>query len=110
MSIPRPFFTASVALALTSVTVFTTSASGQSPAVRQNSTAAVSDPTPGSAENKVAAEDRKPTDLESEIEAMKMENAAVRELLRKMQEQQKILLEQVLQLQRRLETLQCLFC
>ena len=103
MSIPRAFFTASVALALTSVTVFTTSASGQSPAARQDTTAAVSEPTPDSAENRVAAENRNPKDLESEIEAMKRENAAVRELLRKMEEQQKILLEQVVQLQRRLD-------
>ena len=103
MSIPRAFIKASVALALTSVTFFTTSASGQSPAARPNSTVAVSEPKPGSAENRVAAEDPKPKDLESEIEAMKAENAAVRELLRKMEEQQKILLEQVDRLQRRLD-------
>ena len=103
VSIPRAFIKASVALALTSVTFFTTSASGQSPAARPNSAVAVSEPKPGSAGNSVAAEDRKPKDLEGEIEAMKMENAAVRELLRKMEEQQKILLEQVLQLQRRLD-------
>ena len=103
MSIPRPFIKASVAFALTSVTVFTTSASGQSPAARPNSTVAVSEAKSGSAGNRVAAEDRKPKDLESEIEAVKAENAEVRELLRKMEEQQKILLEQVLQLQRRLD-------
>ena len=93
----------SVALALTSVTFFTTSASGQSPATRPDSTVAVSEPKPGSAENKVAAEEPKPKDLQSEIEAVKTENAAVRELLRKMEEQQKILLEQVDRLQRRLD-------
>jgi hypothetical protein len=38
VSIPRAFLTASVALALTSVTFFTTSASGQSPPPRPNST------------------------------------------------------------------------
>ena len=103
MSIPRAFIKASVALALTSVTFFTTSAFGQSPAARPNSTVAVSEAKPGSAENSVAAEDRKPKDLESEIEAVKTENAAVRELLRKMEEQQKILLEQVDRLQRRLD-------
>ena len=103
MSIPRAFIKASVALALTSVTLFTTSASGQSPAARPNSTAAVLGTTPGSAENRVAAEDPKPKDLQSEIEAVKAENAAVRELLRKMEEQQKILLEQVDRLQRRLD-------
>ena len=61
------------------------------------------EPKPGSAENRVAAEDPKPKDLQSEIEAVKAENAAVRELLRKMEEQQKILLEQVDRLQRRLD-------
>lgn len=100
---PRAFVKTSVALALTSVTVFVTSASGQSPATRPNSTAAASEPKPGSGESGVAAGDRRPKDLHSEIEALKTENAAVRELLRKMEEQQKILLEQVDRLQRRLE-------
>ncbi len=86
-----------------SVTFFTTSASGQSPAARPNSTVAVSEPKPGSAENRVAAENPKPRDLPSEIEAVKAENAAIRELLRKMEEQQKILLEHVDRLQRRLD-------
>jgi hypothetical protein len=94
---------ASVALALASVTVFTTSASGQSPATTPNGTAAVSEPKPGSAEKRIAAEDPKPKDLKDEIEAVKAENAAVRELLRKMEEQQKLLLEQVDRLQRRLD-------
>ena len=89
MSIPRAFIKASVALALTSVTFFTTSASGQSPAAGPNSTAAVSEP--------------KQEDVQRRIEAVKTENAAVRELLRKMEEQQKILLEQVDRLQRRLD-------
>src|SRR4029077_11203919 len=51
----------------------------------------------------VAAEDPKPKDLQSEIEAVKAENTEVRELLRKMEEQQKILLEQVERLQKRLD-------
>lgn len=103
MSIRRAFIKASVALALTSVTFFTTSASGLSPATRPDSTVAVSEPKSGSAENRDAAEEPKPKDLQSEIEALKTENAAVRELLRKMEEQQKILLEQVDRLQRRLD-------
>src|SRR4029078_10506081 len=45
----------------------------------------------------------KPKDVQSEIEAVKRDNAAVRELLRKMEEQQKLLLEQVDRLQRRLD-------
>jgi hypothetical protein len=103
VSIPRAFSKASVTLALTSATFFATSASGQPPAARPNSTVAVSEPKPGSAGNRVAAEDRMPKNLQSEIEAAKAENAEVRELLRKMEEQQRILLEQVLQLQRRLD-------
>ncbi len=82
---------------------FTTSASGLSPETRPNSTVAVSEPKPGSAGNGDAAPDPKPKDLQSEIEALKTENAAVRELLRNMEEQQKILLEQVDRLQRRLD-------
>jgi len=78
VSIPRAFINASVALVLMSVAVCTASASGQSPAAP-------------------------PKDLQSEIEAVKTENAAVRELLRKMAEQQKMLLEQVDRLQRRLD-------
>ena len=103
MSIPRAYLKASVALALTSVAIFTTSASGQSPAAPPDSTVAVSVPVPGSAEGTTAAEALKSNDLASEIEAVKTENAAVRELLRRMAEQQQILLEQVDRLQRRLD-------
>ncbi|HEU4713188.1 MAG TPA: hypothetical protein VFS76_16570 [Pyrinomonadaceae bacterium] len=42
-------------------------------------------------------------DLQSEVDMLKAENAAVRELLRKMEEQQKALLENVERLQRRLD-------
>jgi hypothetical protein len=63
VSIPRAFIRASVALALTFVPFLASSASGQSPAARPESTVAVSEPTPGSAENRVAAEDSAPTDV-----------------------------------------------
>jgi hypothetical protein len=43
------------------------------------------------------------TDLKSELDALKAENTVVRELLRRMEEQQKALLEQVDRLQRRLD-------
>jgi hypothetical protein len=43
------------------------------------------------------------TDVESDVAALKADNAAVREQLRKMEEQQKALLELVERLQRRLE-------
>ena len=81
MSISRAFIKSAVAVAMASVTFLTSSAFGQSP----------------------AAEDPKPKNVQSEIEALKTENAAVRELLRKMEEQQKLLLEQVSRLQRRLD-------
>src|SRR3954452_10622510 len=95
-----------VALAVTSVTLFASSAFGQSPATRPDSRqteVAPEEPKPNRPENKVAAEEPRPTDLKSDVEAMKAENAAVRELLRKMEEQQKALLEQVDRLQRRLD-------
>ena len=90
MSIPRAFIRASVALALTFVPFLATSASGQSPAAQPIGT--------------VAAEDPKLKILsQSEIEAVKTENAEVREILRKMEEQQKMLLEQADRLQRQLD-------
>jgi hypothetical protein len=121
MSVHRAYINLSIALALTSVALFATSASGQSPATGPNSTdkgiaaaqgprsenpenkVTASDPKPGSAKNKVAADEPKSNDIKDEIEAVKAENAAVRELLRKMEEQQKTLLEQVDRLQRRLD-------
>lgn len=47
----------------------------------------------------------KPNDLESDIAAVKAENAAFREALRKMEEQQKALLEQLDRLQRKIDGL-----
>jgi hypothetical protein len=79
--IRHPFRTLAAALAATTVTLAATSAYGQS----QDS--------PRTLES----------DLKDEIEAVKAENAAVRELLRRMEEQQKTLLEQVDRLQRRLD-------
>jgi len=113
MSVIRAFSKLLVGLALMSVPLFTTSVFGQSPATGPNSTdkpivvaqgsqvgsadnrVAPSEPKPGVAKNKVAADDPKSTDLKDEIETVKAENAAVREVLRKMEEQQKLLLEQV---------------
>ncbi len=103
VSLPRAFIRASVALALTAVTCFTTSAFGQSPVPRPDSTGAVSTPEPSSAEGGVAAQDSKPKDQQSEIDAVKTENLALRDLLRKIEEQQKILLEQIDRLQRRVD-------
>jgi len=97
MPVHRENIKLSIVLALTSVVLFSVSAFGQSPA--NNST----DKRIAVAEKKVAADEPKPKDLQSEIEAVKAENAVVRELLRKMEEQQKTLLEQVDRLQRRLD-------
>ena len=54
-------------------------------------------------ERSVAVDEPKPIDIKSEVEAMRAENAAVRELLRKMEEQQKSLIEHVERLQKRLD-------
>src|SRR6185436_4769817 len=104
----------SVALALTSVTLFTTSVFSQSPPTKTHNVdkgiaaaqeprsgtlgntenkIASAEPKPDSARNKVATDEPKPNDLKDEIDAVKAENAAVRELLLKMLEQKKILLE-----------------
>jgi hypothetical protein len=80
-----------VALALASTTLMS-SAFGQTAANR-----------PDNQPNKVAAGEPKPKDIESELTNLKAENAAVREQLRKMEEQQKALLEQFERLQRRLD-------
>jgi hypothetical protein len=121
MSIARGYIKLSVALALTTVALLTTSASAQSLqtkpedinkriAAALGSRARTPDdkvtavvPEPASAEKKATGDDPKPDDLKKEINEVKAENAAVRELLRKMEEQQKILLEQVDRLQRRLD-------
>jgi len=47
----------------------------------------------------------RPSDVQAEVDALRAENAAVRELLRKMEEQHKALLEQVERMQQRLEGL-----
>jgi len=96
MPVHRECIKLSIVFALTSIVFFSVSTFGQSPAI--NST----DKRIAVAEKKVTADEPKPKDLQSEVEAMKAENAAVRELLRKMEEQQKTLLEQVDRLERRL--------
>ncbi len=103
----RAYVTLSIALAAyTSVTLFTTSAYGQSPAQAaspNNDVPAAQGPRLSNPEKKVVAEGRRQDDLESDVAAVKAENAAVREQLRKMEEQQKTLLELVDRLERRLD-------
>ena len=79
-------------LALASVTLFTTSASAQSPTA-----------TPPANSDKSTVVTPKASDLESQVAAMKAENAAFREALRKMEDQQKVLLEMVDRLNRKLD-------
>jgi len=88
------------------VTLFTTSAYGQSPAQAaspNNDVPAAQGPRLSNPEKKVVAEGRRPDDLESDVAAVKAENAAVREQLRKMEEQQQALLELVKRLEQRLD-------
>jgi hypothetical protein len=106
-----------VALMLTSVTSFAGSAFGQSPANKPDSQRSEVAPTQSSRSNNFEApaaernsakpenknEASRPDDLPSEVENLKAENVTVRELLRKMEEQQRALLEQVDRLQRRLD-------
>ena len=125
MSIFRAHIKFLFVMALTSVALFTTSVSAQSPSIKPNSTdtgtataqeprantenkPSAAEPNAGNSETKVtaekpAADKPKRDDLKDEIEAVKAENAAVRELLHKMAEQQKTLLETVERLQRRLD-------
>jgi hypothetical protein len=122
MSVRRAYIKFAAVSALTSFALFTSSAYGQSSATGPNGTDkpivaaaqgsqvgnadnsfGASEPKPVSAPDKVAADKPKSKDLKDEIEAVKAENAVVRELLRKMEEQQKTLLEQVDRLQRRLD-------
>jgi len=94
-------------LALTALTWFTPSANAQSPTTRPGNsdkeTVAAQGSRLGSQENKVDAEAPKASDLESEVATVKAENAAFREDLRKMNEQQRALLETVERLQRKLD-------
>jgi hypothetical protein len=106
MRIHRAYIKLLVASTWTSVTLFAGSATAQSPTPipdgQQKETAATL-AKPGKSDNKVVTEDPRPNDLQSEVTALKAENAVVRDLLRKMEEQQRVLLEQVGRLQRRLD-------
>jgi len=100
----RPNIKLLIALTLTSLTLFATSSFAQSPPISPTApqkTVTVSD---GPSTRPAVAEPRATAnDLQTEITNLKTENAAVRELLRKMEEQQKTLLDQVDRLQRRLD-------
>src|SRR5215213_10480011 len=96
-----------VTLVLTALTFFTTSASGQSTSTQavnsDKPTVATQGPRPVKLEDKVVDDPPKPGDLESQVAAVKAENEAFRESLRKMEEQQKVLLEIMDRMQRKLD-------
>ena len=102
----RAYVRLAIALAYTSLLLFTTSAHGQSaqPASPNNNIAAAQGPSSSNPEKRVG-EGRTAEDLENDVAAVKAENAAFRELLRKMEEQQKALLETVDRLQRKIDGL-----
>ncbi len=95
-----------IALASTSVTLFTITADGQSsdqPAGPKNDTTAAQGSKLSNPEKQLSAEGRRTADLENEVAAVRADNAAVRQQLRKMEEQQAVLLELVEGLRRRLD-------
>lgn len=105
----RAYIRLSIVLAYTSMTLFTTSVCGQSPATTSGAgdkeVAASQGSRSSGPEKTVFADDTRSVDLEKEITTVKAENAAVRTQLLKMEEQQKMLLEVVERLQRRLDGL-----
>ena len=118
MRIHHAHFGLSIALALVSIALISAAASGQSASTQARTTdkgtadsrpdnrVAASEPKNTVTENKVVPEQRgedKKDDLAAEIAAVKADNAAVREMLRRMEEQQKVLLDTVDRLQKRLD-------
>src|ERR1700741_278193 len=95
-----------VALVFLSVTLLVSFANGQAPVSQPGSQEKVIGATgpaqPSNSDNKVPPSSRT-SELENDVAAMKADNAAVREQLRKMEETQKALLELVDRLQRRLD-------
>ncbi|HEV8133936.1 MAG TPA: hypothetical protein VGP85_04640 [Pyrinomonadaceae bacterium] len=104
----RVYIRVSITLAFALMTLLTNSVCGQSPAQPaspNNDTAPAQGPRLSNSEKKAVAEGRRSDDLENDVATIKAENAAVREQLRRMEEQQKTLLELVDRLQRRLDGL-----
>src|SRR5262245_41022468 len=92
---PKPV-PAKVFALLTCVSLLASSAAAQSEPPRPEA-------RPGAAVDALAAEALPPAYLKTEIETLKAENALVRDLLRKMEQQQQALMEQVDRLQRQLD-------
>ena len=89
------------------MTLFTTTVCGQSPqpGTSDKEVVTAQGPRSNNPEKRVVGDNLRPGDLEKEVADVKAENAAVREQLRRMEEQQKTLLELVDRLQRRLDGL-----
>jgi hypothetical protein len=106
MFIGGAYIRLSIVLALTTMMLFATSSYGQSPAPPpgkpDNEVAAVRDSLLHKPEKESLPEKPRPIDLENEVAAVMADNAAVREELRKMEEQQRALLERVNRLERKL--------
>ncbi|HKO63125.1 MAG TPA: hypothetical protein VJV03_18330, partial [Pyrinomonadaceae bacterium] len=117
MSILRRYNKRAVGLSLMLVTLLTTVTFGQTAQPNNkpkeiSATLAFDDPekkvaapepNPAVPAKPVASDNPKPKDVESEIATVKAENVAVREQLRKMEAQQKSMLELIEGLQRRLD-------
>jgi hypothetical protein len=106
MLIHRMYKNILVTLALISITLSASSAFGQAstpPSETRQKQVGASEPKAIKPDIKVSTEEPKSNDVKDDIETMKAENVAVREVLRKMEEQQKLLLDQVDRLQRRLD-------
>ncbi|HKP36502.1 MAG TPA: hypothetical protein VJT71_06560 [Pyrinomonadaceae bacterium] len=106
----RAFVSLFLLVSLSIVTVFAGDVFGQSPATRSAQQKEVDRvqipvavPKPSPPENKNTSANSQPADLKEEVESLKAENAAVREQLRRMEDQQKIMLDLVDRLQRRLD-------
>src|SRR5688572_7042062 len=119
MSILRRYIKRTVGLSLMLVILLTTAAFGQTPQPNNKAKeitatlvfpledpekkVAAPEPNRGVLGKTVTSDNPKPKDVESEIATVKAENAAVREQLRRMEEQQKAMLELIEGLQRRLD-------
>ena len=106
MPVDRASILRTVTLALTAATLLTTSARGQTTTPQpgnSNKDTVAAGSRLEKQDDKVATDAPRAGDLESQVEAVKAENAAFRESLRKMEEQQKTLLEMVERLQKKLD-------
>jgi hypothetical protein len=106
MPVHRASILRTVTLALSAATLLASSARGQTTTIQpvnSNKETVARGSRLEKQENKVGTDAPRVGDLESQVEAVKAENAAFRESLRRMEEQQKALLEIVERLQKKLD-------